>query len=484
VLLASTVIAPAGSGALNRTVITFVGLLAAAATVAVLVRRLPIPYVTALAIAGAALGSLASHYQPHVTSSLILFIVLPGLLFESAFNLRWARLRRDLVPVVLLATLGVAVTMAVIALLGHATLGLSVPIAILLGAAVAPTDPVAVVAVFRRLGVPRRLGAVIEAESLLNDGTGVVAFSIALAAATGGSLGAGDAILSFLRLAGGGLALGTAVGFVLSLLTSRIDDSQVELTFTAIGAYGTYVLGEALQVSGILAVVAAAIVLGNYGRSHGMSERTRAAIDSVWGYAAFVLNSLIFLLIGLSTPVPDVFARIGAVIAAAVIAVVARAVAVYLLLFPVWMVRRAMPWHWQHVVVWSGMRGAVAVALVLSLTESGSGFSEVRTLVYGVVLFSIIFQGASIGPLTAWLIPAEQRVPAGEAPPRAQSPSGWLSGIPRRPHRRGPTAKAGADSELGRGHLDPARDEEKRHRDRPEQRHDDAAHRRDADDAD
>jgi CPA1 family monovalent cation:H+ antiporter len=417
----------AGNEALNQTVITVVGLLVAAAAVSLLVRRLPIPYVTALAVAGAVLGTFASRYQPHVTSSLILFIVLPGLLFESAFNLSWARLRRDLVPVVLLATAGVAVTMLVIALVGHATLGLSVSLAILLGAAVAPTDPVAVVAIFRRLGVPRRLATVIEGESLLNDGTGVVAFTIALAAATGGSLGIGAAILSFLRLAGGGLALGVAIGFALSLLHRRIDDPQVELTYTAIAAYGTYVLGDALQVSGILAVVAAAIVLGNYGRSHGMSERTRTAIDSVWGYAAFVLNSLIFLLIGLSTPLSDVLSQAGAVVAAAVIAVGARAIAVYVLLLPVWLVRRSMPWRWQHVVVWSGMRGAVAIALVLSLTTDTPGFAKVRTLVYGVVLLSIVIQGATASLLTGRLIPPEQRTPTGDRAHGGDGPGGGKS---------------------------------------------------------
>jgi CPA1 family monovalent cation:H+ antiporter len=427
----SSLAVPAGKESLSRAVITFVGLLIAAAVISLLVRRLPIPYVTALAVSGAFLGTLASQLQPHVTSSLILLIVLPGLLFESAFSISWARLRRDLVPVIVMATAGVAATMAVIAFLGHALLGLGVPLAILLGAAVAPTDPVAVVAVFRRLGVPRRLACLIESESLLNDGTGVVAFSIALAAATGGSLGAGAAILDFLRLAGGGLALGTAVGFALSLLTSRIDDQRVELTYTAIGAYGTYVLADALQVSGILAVVAAAMVLGNYGRAHGMSERTRAAIDTVWDYAAFVLNSLVFLLIGLSTPISGVFSAAGVVIVAALITVVARAAAVYLLLFPVWVVRRSMPWRWQHLVVWSGMRGAVAVALVLSLGQGDRGLDRVRTLVYGVVLLSIIVQGSTVGVLTERLIPKEQRIPSPEGhPPHRHRSRRWRSGGP------------------------------------------------------
>ncbi len=410
---------PSAEEPLDVGVITFAALLVAAVVVSLLVRRLPVPYVTALAIAGAALGTIGSQLRPHVTSSLILFIVLPGLLFESAFTLDWGRLRRDLVPVVLLATAGVAVTMAVIALLGHEWLGLGIPLAILLGAAVAPTDPVAVVAVFRRLGVPRRLATLVEAESLLNDGTGVVAFGIALAAVTGGGLGVGDAVLSFVRLAGGGIALGFAIGVVLSRLTRRIDDQQVELTYTAIGAYGTYVLADALQVSGILAVVAAAIVLGNYGRSHGMSERTRAAVDVVWGYAAFLLNSLIFLLIGLSEPIPDILRNLGPVMAAAAITLVARAASVYLLL-PAGSRRRALPWRWRHLVVWSGMRGAVAIALILSLPSGVPGIAQVRTLVYGVVLVTIVVQGGTVAPLARWLLaPAHRDGGRGADPPQA-----------------------------------------------------------------
>lgn len=395
-------------------VVGLVGLLVAATAVTLLVRRLPIPYVSALAVAGALLGTVASSYAPHLTASLILVIVLPGLLFESAFNISWPRLRHDLAAVVALATCGVAVTMGVTALLGHAVLGLAVPVAILFGAAVAPTDPVAVVAVFRRLGVPRRLTTIVEAESLLNDGTGVVAFGLALAAATGGRLGPGDALLQFLRLAVGGVALGAAVGLILSRLTGHVDDEQVELTYTAIGAYGTYVLAEAAQVSGILAVVAAAMVLGNYGRSHGMSQRTRMAVDTVWGYAAFVLNSAIFLLIGLSTPLRSLLDNAGAILAATGIVLLARAVAVYLLLLPLPAVRRRLPWRWQHVMVWSGMRGAVAVALVLGLVDqAGRPFEQVRILVYGVVLITVVIQGATVGLLTARLIPAGQRaVPA------------------------------------------------------------------------
>ena len=405
---------PAAEEPLSHALVIVVGLLIAASLVAVVARRIPVPYVSSLAIAGAALGTVASAYRPEITSSLILFIVLPGLLFESAFNLSWARLRQDLVPVAVLATAGVAVTMAVVALLGHTVMGLTVSAALVMGAAVAPTDPVAVIAVFRRLRVPRRLTTLVEGESLLNDGTGVVAFGIALTAGAGGSLAVGDAMLSFLRLAGGGLALGAVVGFVLSHLTRRVDDEQIELTFTAIGAYGTYALADAVHVSGILAVVAAAMVLGNYGRARGMSERTRAAVDTVWGYAAFVLNSLVFLLIGLTTPIADVLDDAGAVAAAACITE-GR------------LLEGAMESGGGGGEPTTSGNCAVAVALALSIGEGGvGGLGRVRTLVYGVVLLSIVVQGATVAPLITRLIGRDRHT----ARPRAGSRGG---GRRRRP---------------------------------------------------
>ena len=162
---------------------TFVLLLMAACAVALLVKAVPVPYVSALALVGLLAGLVVGRGQLQLTHSLILFVLLPGLLFEAAFNLSWRELRANLVAVVALATLGVVLTTAVVAVVGHAALGLALPVAILLGTMISPTDPVAVVAVFRRLGVPARLVNLVESESLLNDGTGVVLFTVALASA-------------------------------------------------------------------------------------------------------------------------------------------------------------------------------------------------------------------------------------------------------------------------------------------------------------
>jgi CPA1 family monovalent cation:H+ antiporter len=405
---------------LESRVAGFVLILMAAAAVAAMVRVIQVPYVSVMAVVGMAAGPLLGHGEVHLTPALILFVLVPGLLFEASFNLSWAHLRANLIAVTALATLGVLLTTAVVGLLGHAALGLEVPIAILFGAMVAPTDPVAVVAVFRKLRVPERLVNLVEAESLFNDGTGVILFTVALSAtAAGEHPSILSSLVDFLRLALGGLALGLLVGFGLSLLTSRVDDFEIEMTLTAIAAYGGYLLAEEVHVSGILAVVAAGLVLGNYGRSRGMSEATRQAVERSWSYVAFALNSVVFVLIGLDVPIADVVSHLGVVLFAAGIALLARAVAVYVLMGPLHLFRGGVHPRWQHLLVWGGLRGALALALALSVSSRGGQFSLVSALVYGVVLASILVQGVTIGPFTRLLLRSEPE------PGQAQLPELW-----------------------------------------------------------
>jgi CPA1 family monovalent cation:H+ antiporter len=401
-------------------VLVFVAVLALASAVAVLQRWVPVPYVTLLAVLGAALGPLVSGQLPQPSHSLILFVLLPGLLFEGAFNLRWTHLRDNLLAVSLLATLGVVVTTALVAALGYLALGLPVALATIFGAAVAATDPVAVVATIRKLGAPSRLCNLIESESLLNDGTGVVVFTIALAAAGATSFSLGGALLDFVRLTGGGLGLGILLGLATSQITRFLDDPQVEMTLTAITAYGGYLLGETLHVSGILCVVGAAIVVGNYGRPRGMSERTQAAVSQLWEYVAFVLNSLVFLLIGATVPLSTLIDHLGLVAAGASLVLVARAAMVYGLLALVRPLGRPISLRWQHLLVWGGLRGAVAVALVLSLPNGNPETLTIRALVYGVVLSSLVIQGGTIRPAVRLLLPRAEPPAAGAA----QRPAG------------------------------------------------------------
>jgi Na+:H+ antiporter len=287
-------------------------------------------------------------------------------------------------------------------------LSLALPWTVLLPLAGVFADPVT--ALLHRLGMPDRLLNLFEAESLANDGTGVVVFTVVLGVAATGTFAPASIALDFIRLAGGGVLAGLAVGFGLSLITTRIDDVRVELSLTAVAAYGGYLLGDLLHVSGILVVVVAAIVLGNVGRPHGMSEQTQQAVDIFWDYVAFVLNTSVFVLIGLAVPLRQLLADPAAILSGIVVAVVARAAAVYVLLPPFAPFRQRIPLRWQHLLVWGGLRGAVATALALSLLGRGDGYEQVLGLAYGVVLTSILVQGVTIGPVARLLL--RERVPA------------------------------------------------------------------------
>jgi CPA1 family monovalent cation:H+ antiporter len=390
---------------IQSSVTALVVLLAIAVVTAFLTRRVPVPYVVTLALVGVLGGALVHGGPVHLSHELILLILLPGLLFEGAFNLRWSHLRDNLAAVIALATLGVFLTTGLAGLLVHYALGVGLAAAIVFGAVVAPTDPVAVIAVLRRLGVPSRLTNLIEAESLFNDGTGVVVFGIALTLLAGdGAFSAPAAALQFLRLSLGGVGLGLLTGLGLSLVSRRIDDPQVEISLTVLAAYGGYVLAEDLGLSGILAVVGAGLVMGNYGRPRVMSERTQAAATAFWDAIAFLLNSVIFLLIGIDLPLTSVLGRAGLVLAAFAIVTLARAVAVFGLLLLLRPFGRAVNHRWQVLISWSGLRGAVAIALLLSLDNGSPELAEIKPIAYGVVLLSIVVQGATIGPLARRLL--------------------------------------------------------------------------------
>ena len=273
-------------------------------------------------------------------------------------------------------------------------------VALLFAALIAATDPVSVVALFRRLGVSDRLTTMIDAESLFNDGTAAVVFAIVLGAvAEGGSWTAGEAVGQFAWMTAGGLAIGLAVGYAASFLHRRLDDHLVEITLSTIVAYGSFLLGQWLDMSGVVACVTAAVVLGNYGRRSAMGPVTRATMSTVWEYAAFVANSLIFLLIGLSIDLGTITDNVGLVLIGFAVVLVGRAVTVYGYGLASRLAGRRLPLRWQHMLFWGGMRGTIALALVLSVPASVSGRPTLRVLTFGVVLMSLVLQGFT---MPAW----------------------------------------------------------------------------------
>ena len=372
-------------------------LLLIASVVAVAARRFRIPYTVGLVLIGLSM-SILSPTKLTISPQIILALLVPPLVFEAAFHLRWEDLRRDFWLILLLAVPGVILTTLMVGGVVAWGTGLSIQAAMVFGALISATDPVSVVALFRRLGVPRRLQVLLEGESLFNDGTAIVMFNLMLSVALAGKFSPVISIRDFVAVAGGGVLVGITLGLLISKTIERIDDPLVETTLTTVLAFGSYLVAEYFHVSGVLAVVAAGIVNGNAG-SDGMSATTRVVVFNFWEYAAFIANSFIFLLIGLTIDVNVMIENWVAILWAILAALVARAVSIYG--FSIF--GREISAKWKHVLFWGGLRGAIALALALSLPETGplaAVRGSLQAMAFGVVIFTLLVQGIS----TDWLV--------------------------------------------------------------------------------
>ncbi|MBN1665622.1 MAG: Na+/H+ antiporter [Anaerolineales bacterium] len=371
-----------------------IGLLLIAALVGIATRRLRVPYTVGLVLIGLALA-LRGQNEVAITPELILAVLVPPLVFEAAFHLKITDLRRNLVTILALAIPGVLITTFLVGGVVAWGAGLPLSIALVFGALVAATDPVAVVALFRSLGVPKRLQVLLEGESLFNDGTAIVVFHLMIGVAISHEFSLLQSVLDFLFIAGGGLAIGFVLGILISNLISRVDDPLIETTLTAVLAFGSYLVAEQLHVSGVLAVVAAGLVSGNIG-PRGMSPSTRMLVFNFWEIAAFLANSFIFLLIGLQIDLLILFANWKVSLWAIAAVLAARAVSIYGLSW----LGPGVPHRFKPVLFWGGLRGAISLALALSLPVAlGSVRSELQAMAFGVVLFTLLVQGLSMRPL-------------------------------------------------------------------------------------
>jgi monovalent cation:H+ antiporter, CPA1 family len=394
--------------------------------VALLSRRLRVPYTLLLVIVGLVVGLLPIFPSEHIDPNLVLYVFLPALLFEGAWNAEIDRLEADWLPIVLLAVPGMVLSLLVVAAALSWGIGLPWLLALLVGAILAPTDPVAVIALFQQLGVPDRLRTLVEGESIFNDGTGGAAYELVLAVLLP-TLGLAEVSgnpsflnTPFLEISGevlwlifGGLLLGFGVGQVASRLLRRIDDRLIVITVTVAVAYGMYLLGAALQTSGVLAVVGAGLVMGSSGRKTAMSPRTIEAADDVWEFIDYLANSLLFLLLGFELSSIHLIQSFVGVFFGVLGAVIGRALIIYTYIplqdvLARWWARRTpgrrtrfrrprqVPAAWRPVMVLSGLRGALSLALVLGLPTELEQRNLLTDIVYGVILVTLLGQGLTL----------------------------------------------------------------------------------------
>lgn len=378
---------------------TFAFLLMVAAVVAIVATRLRLPYSVGLVLAGIALASLPLHATFPITRHLLFLVLLPPLVFETAYHMSWRVLRRDLPVVLVLATLGVAIAAFVTAAGMHWLVKWRWASALAFGMLIAATDPVSVIATFKEAKVGGRLELLLVAESLFNDGTAAVGFSVVLMHATGQGLGHFGAFGATLVVITGSVLCGLAATGAALLLAKYTSDHLLQITLATVAAYGSFLLAENFEFSGVLATLVSGLVCGNIGVLSALSPRGNEAISAVFEFMAFVANSLVFLFIGVQCAAHPFWTLLMPVAVAIALVVLGRAVTVYGIC--AWFMRsawRVESWH-QHMLVWGGLRGALALALALGLPATFPDRDAIIAIAFAVVAFSIFVQGMTMMPL-------------------------------------------------------------------------------------
>lgn len=356
-----------------------------------------LPYPVVLAAAGVLLGLIPGVQVPRPGPDLILLAFVPGLVFEAALTVDPGELARRALPVGLLATVGVALMVGLVAAGAHLLLGLNWTSGFLLGAIVAATDPIAVVSIIRRIGMPAGLATILEGESLLNDGTGIAVFAAVIGTIASGAPSPGDAGARLAVLLAGGIAAGLAFGGAGVLLMRVSDEGEVEILATLVVAYGAYLVADAFGASGVVAVVVAGILLARYGDRRGHLHGTQVA--GFWHLAAFALNAVLFVLVGFALPAGHLVAVLPAALGAWGLMLIARSLPVYGLLAVADVRARHVPWAWRHLVYLGGLRGGLGVALALVAAATPGVDPKVPAIAYGAILLSLVVQGALLLPL-------------------------------------------------------------------------------------
>ncbi|MBF0263659.1 MAG: cation:proton antiporter [Gammaproteobacteria bacterium] len=400
----------------SETILILMILLAIGMLTAGLARKLPVPYTVLLVCVGIVIKETA-HVWPtleplttfKLTPDLVLFVLLPTLIFESGLNLNARQLINDIGPVMTLAVPALLISTFLMGLGLWYFLSMDIYVALVFGALISATDPVAVVALFKELGTPERLTILVEGESLLNDATAIVVFKILLSIALFAGMSSSNAaepLLQFLEVFFGGVLVGIAMGVIMSLMLSRLTPGiSITLVLSLVVAYTSFVIAEhALHLSGVMAVVGAAVSVGVLGLP-SLNKEAREALSETWEFLALISNTLLFLLIGLSVSLSSLFAYMDEILITVALLLIVRASLIYTL---VPMTTRffnlpEVTLGEKHIMWWGGLKGGLAIAIVLSIPEDLPGRDELIILTLGVVLFTLLVNAPSIRPLIKFL---------------------------------------------------------------------------------
>jgi len=386
----------------------YIGLLLLACLVAIVSKMVThLPYTIFLTLVGLLIGVLGIGPEIEKTGfgyHLIFFVFLPPLLFQGAFHMNLNSLLEQFWPIVCLAVPGVIVsTLLVGGLVGWLGGISSMMVAILFGALISPTDPVSVLSLFKEVGAPEDLKTIVEGESLFNDATGVVLYTILLKALLSGQeFGFGQAAYEFVKVSVGGLLLGAVLGWIVFKIMRHIEDHLLENALCLVLAYGSFWLAEVMHLSGVIGTVIAGLMIGNYGRRLSMSVKTTNTVEIFFESIGFLINSLLFVLIGLElreVPANIMWMTVFVAIAAMLIARAAVSYSFYWLLNQVGTKR---PKRWNHILFWGGLRGSIPIALLLNLPNEGLLVTWRPVLLlagFGCVFFSLVVQGITMKPL-------------------------------------------------------------------------------------
>lgn len=390
--------------------------------VALFSRHFRLPYTLILVIVGLIIGILPILTDVHLEPDAVLFLFMPALLFEGAINVHIRQLRADWLPIFFLAVPGLGISLALIAASLHWGIGLPWLLALLVGAMVSPTDPVAVIALLKQMHIPTRLTSLIEGESLFNDGVGSAAYEIVLGLLLP-TLGISSAVSNSslwgiigetLWLVLAGPLLGASFGWLVVMLLKRVSDYDylIQLTTTLSVAYGAYLLGDVLHTSGLLAVVGAGLVMGNYGKHATLQPREKATRD-VWEFIGYLANSILFLLLGIQIGSGFHLSSFIGILLAILGVIMGRVVMVYIFApLSDLIARRSshgaseatiplpspqpIPLQWRPLIALVGLRGALSIALVLGLPANLTQKPLLEDMVYGVVFVTLLVQGLAL----------------------------------------------------------------------------------------